>query len=460
MVVRVRTSKALGSPIGTFEIGLTFRGLTEFNRSSLNKVLVPDNMVLIAFDKGTADSTLENVMEGYVTKVFERTTVSDSGKPEREIVVTGMDAGKFLARHEIPALAVSARLWGRGEEAARALVDAVIAGGTVREVATKVFHLLSRLSQIKAATGGAIELFIDPSIDRLGGYTVHENVWIRFGKFWNVLHGVVDWPWNELFADFQPADSPYSFLGAEQFMVVLRRTPFDQEDWDKLPVTTIRDHELRYADTALSDDERVNLVYPVVAGMAAVMDGSADALACLYSLFDSASMKAHGTQPFHDRASSTYANTSDDLKRNEQAQEQFMKGQGVIAELVKLRGKILWRWFSINHLLFKGSWVVKGDPHIHIGTRVENQREPSDYFVVEEGDRRQYYVEQVIQDFNVRARSYFTHLAVTRGCHLGPLLQAQQPETLEDMSAEAIVSGLRGGTVFEGGIPGPQGSRG
>ncbi|MGH7859773.1 MAG: hypothetical protein ACREQY_20790, partial [Candidatus Binatia bacterium] len=56
-----------------------------------------------------------------------------------------------------------------------------------------------------------------------------------------------------------------------------------------------------------------------------------------------------------------------------------------------------------------------GDPLIRIGERVQNQLEPSDFFVAEEYERLVYYVERVVQDYSEDSRHYLTHVALTRG---------------------------------------------
>lgn len=443
MVKRVRTRKDIGQPVGTFEIALTFRSLDEFNRSSLNKILVPDNLVLIAFDKGTRTSTLRNVMEGFVTRPFARTTVGNDGKPQREIICTGWDAGKFLVRHEIPPQAIMARLWGRDEEKAREALGAQLAAGTVTQLTKNTFRLIADFSQIQAATQGAIGLFVDPSVERMGGQAINEQIWLRYGKFWNLLRGVVDEPWNEIWADYDPMGIQF---GPERYVIIVRRKPFDEEDWRKLPVRVLRDHEIRYHDTALSDDERVNVIFPMIGGALSTGDGFADQLAALYAISDADSMARHGTQPYQDRSESIYVNLPGPvggLMDDEVEQEKLLAGGGDLQELLTRRGQALWDWYSPNHLLHKGSYIIMGDPDLKIGMRVQDQAEPSDYFVIEEGERRQYYLEQVIQDFVIASRSYTTHLAVTRGQPLGGLIKARNP-------ARGRIS-----VVFKGGIDGP-----
>lgn len=421
-VRRIKTTKHLHTPVGQFEVVLTFASLASLGGAdlSMNRVFVPDNGLQIELDTGLPGTDLVPVMQGFITRVFERTSVEDSGKVAREIVVTGQDAAKFLARHEIPVQITSKRMWGREEEAGR-ITDGILISGTVKHTLETIYYgILTRVTNLLAISptgGGAIDLELDDTLDDLGGYGKGQPVWLRNGKAWSILHGVADCPWNEIFTDFRALNEPLLWndgaVSPGQFYLFARQTPFSKKNWERLPTTTVPDHEIRYADTALADDERVNAIFPTIGGIMGGNDGFNDEILARYALFNRDSMFRHGAQPIQPR--SVYMNTPEDAKKNDDALEQLRAKGGPLAELLTVRANVLWSWFSQNHLLHKGSWVVLGNPYLRIGQRVKNQDDSSDFFVRQEYLRRTYYIESVIQDYSEDARSYFTHLALTRG---------------------------------------------
>lgn len=464
-VRRLRTAKFINSPAGTFELGLTFRGLDEIDRASLNQVLVPDNLVEIKLDAGLPSTTLQTVMRGWIISVRQKTTIGANGRPNREVVVTGQDSGKFLLRHELPGHLLTAFVMGE-KEAGRRLELGLTFGGTVGQVLQGLFQrLLVNLLPSPVVLREGIRLLTDPdlgppgtagrSADALHSYVSLSSVWERNGKFWNLFRDYVDAPWNEAFGDyvddpetrfpnytssaeFDEPSTPIAEIdalggsttrapSAPGYHVVVRPQPFSKERWDRLPTTVVRDDELRLEDMRLGDDERINLVRVPTSGKhAASSDYYHDATVHQTVHFSKESADRHGTQGM---SPATIYTDLDGGHQDAIAQRDIAAGRGEIAAAIRTRARRLWDWYSINDRLWKGAWVIAGNPNIRIGQRAANQSEASAFFTTMEYERRCYYVERVVQDY-VDGSHFFTHLALTRGQPLGSYILANEPDPL------------------------------
>jgi len=426
-LLRARTMKSLEGPNGTFELVFTFAGLdtasmpfggVTIDRRALSEVLVPENMVQVAFDQGIPGSEITTVMQGTITKVFAKTTIDASGRPRREIIVTGEDWGKLLVEHDLPVHLFTTFIQGGREPVERALKKLSVIGAVGRvceDLFTSVFR--DQLGDIPTFTLGLRDLYaidIEPELfDQARGYIYADGVWMRQGKFWNALRGLADEPWNELYADWDDL--------IRKFVIRLRRRPFEPDLWEALPVRTVTDDELLYVETTLTDHERVNWVLVVPSGLIhSTTDQSLDFLTFLVRRFDREDAEAHGARllkrqsAFVDYPGGRNGAT---LLNDPEEQARLAGGSGRVFTNLDRRVRQLWDWFAINHRLRCGTWVCSGRPDIHIGERVANQREPSASFVNTEDARRTYYVEKVIHDY-VEGHHFFTHLALTRGMPL------------------------------------------
>lgn len=430
-VLRVRTTKALASPAGAFQVICSFE-VPAGQSLPLNQLLVPGNTVDIRLDAGLPDSTLETVMLGWITAVEESVQLDQRGRPMRNVVLTGQDMGKFFLRHDLPGHMLTGYIMG-DKEITQRLDAGLFISGLVGDVLRKLFRsVFETLTPTPLQVLEEGQLLTDPVLDGEGkdallSWLSIDSIWTAHGKFWNTFRQYADLPWNEVFGDYIPDPKESSLkdyklerpkqtttLGADGgagYYLIARRVPFDQERWDALPTTQLFDDEIKMQRLRLSDDERVNLVLvqPFGRGTRIASDQPFEG-ACMRSLYwDKDSTQRHGTQSFI--TSTIYSDLGGTAHLDPTAQRQFSGGDGPITDPVRQRARLLWGWHSVNHRLRKGTLVVAGNPHIRIGERVRHAG--GGYHGTEASPTMTAYVEQVVQDFAVGSH-YLTHLAVTR----------------------------------------------
>ena len=477
----VRTVTTLEKPNGTFELKLTFQSVEEAVRGlfgfgfpvetalskSMNMLAVPENVIDISFDNGRGgqgvigtilngvDDGFENVMRGTITKIEEKTTVDESLRVNREIVASGESLGKLLVRHQVAAHKFTAFIQG-GTDLLHKEGLAIILNGDIGTIAQRFFDFVFRDELVDEdlfalTLRDHFVIDIEPELkDPNVGFAFLQSVWLRQGKFWNELRGLADEPWNELYADwvpdYIPRDTPPELIGTAagptpepRFVICLRRRPFDEEQWNNLLTHEIADEEIRFRQFSVSDDERVNWVMVKPAGgQSAASDHGIDFVTMLTRRFDQESAEAHGAQLMK-RQSSFYdfpSGKGGSAVRDAEEHERLMNRTGVLFANLDIRADKLWRWYSINHRLARGTMIVSGRPEIKIGTRWANQEGPSDFQVDQEYPRLTGYVEQVIHDFSEQGRHFFTHLGVTRCMPLGTFMEPLH-NGLDDPDVEA-----------------------
>ena len=441
LVKRIRTIKTIGQPNGTFELGLTFQSLKDAipaltETRAMNMLAVPQNLCEISLGGGVKGRELTSVMQGVVTRVYERTALSEDGEPQREVVLAGEDWGNILANHELPAHHFSARIQGDVKRLYAEDTNGILLTGTCGDVNQRLYDAIfvKRTQALQLKTNQVFALDIDKSLfGAARGYIYQGDIWSRQGRFWTTLRSLADEPWNELSAQWNPEwvpqgpgdgleiipklVAPSTEEGSQRkFVIRLRRRPFDKERWNALPTHTVTDDELRYHEAALADDERLNWIgVDPLHLMRVAGEQNLDFINYTYSRYDLDDAEAHGAR--RRRFPTAYGDMPSGrgtLLTDPQELENLAHGEGEAAKLYQDRVQFVWDAYNINHRLYRASWVVRGRPEIRVGDRVANQRDPSAYFVKEETERRVYYVETVVQDL-LEGHHYFTHLGLTRG---------------------------------------------
>lgn len=448
-VTRVRTTKAMASPAGQFEIGLAFDRLTAAEQRSLQLVLQPDNLLLIDFDRGLPESSLTRVMEGWISVVGEQTAISGD-RVRREITVCGQDAGKFLVRHELPGHLFTAFIQGDPEAIKRAS-GGIVFGGTPGDCLRKIFQqVFGVFVPSPRVVVDRVTLRMHPDIegretpgrssDALLSYRRASSIYQEHGKFWSLFQSFTDRPWNHAYADYLSAAdlqgeyADYTRTLASEtaqrtdrggFSIIVRPMPFGRAPWTALPTTTVWDSEILAEHYARSDGERVNLVMVQPQGNLAGLDVYAAAIMYRTALYRRQSAARHGIQPF--MAATSYTDLDGRAHSDPERMGAAAAGSGDVFDALAGRARRLWDWYSINAELASGGLVCAGNPALKIGQKLAHQRQPSARFDVTEGVRREFFIEQVVQDY-VEGSHYRTQVALTRGQPLDGFIAAEEPE--------------------------------
>jgi hypothetical protein len=458
LIERLRTSKTLQSPAGTFELTCTWEPPPGFTKS-LGRILLPGNIVEIALDAGLPDSTMQVVMRGWVGAIEESETMDGRGRPIRSIAVSGEDCGRYFLRHDFGSYLFTAYTWGDEEMTSR-MAKYITMGGSCGSVLRQIFlAVFQDMTPILAVTEEG-QLLTEGILDNQGSLAdedywpasmqIEQGVWAANGKFWSTFNQYVDRPWNEAFGDYIPdpqrllaqgyqlaspkgsgisfpdlkigdpipkvvKSSIYGDLPGAGYYLVVRRAPFSKARWDALPKTVVFDSEVKLARTRISDDERVNLVivHPFGSGYESMSDIPHQAADFRNLLRDTDSMRRYGINMEDVR---TIYWSFESSPQDPKAQQQYAQKSDPMSQAIYNRTNALWRWHSINHLLRTGVMVIAGIPNIRIGERITGQGidVPSAYFTDVEQIRQTFYVERVVQEY-VDGSSYLTHLALTRG---------------------------------------------
>ena len=450
IVERIRTTKNLATPMGTFEITCTYDAVPGMPGLPVSQVLIPGNVIDIAFDTGLPDTDLEVVMRGYVSLVEQSETLDGRGRPIRSIQVAGYDCGGWFMKHMQPVWMYSN--FSHGDPEAKARFEALVyiggsIGACLRQLFLAIFTQVAPLQTViedgQFITEPILDNQDDGTLDYWPAFNNITNVADFNGQFWSAFQQYADHPWVESFGDYIPNPASTHFAnylmaspkfsagdvhstvpastGGAGYYLISRRTPFSIERWNALPKTTIFDSEVKLARTRQDDAERVNVVYvnpggPGFESTAAIPVYGADAR---YVHRDEDSMKRYGT--CMRQFSSIYSAFATDPK-DPQVQTQYAAGQGDFASMTARRADTLWRWFSINHKLASGVIITAGIPSIRIGEKVVGQGSDvgsaylvgAAYGVGAEQIRRDWYVTQVVQEY-VDGANYLTNIAVTRG---------------------------------------------
>jgi hypothetical protein len=482
-VMRVRTTKSLTSPAGQFELTCTYEPPSGLYGALLgrpvSRILVPGNIVDIWLDAGLVGTpNMEWVMRGWVNSIEEQEALDGHGRPVRAITISGQDCGQFFVRHDLPGHLLTAYIQG-DQEAAKRLQNGIALSGTTGKLLRQIFlAIFQDLTPLLAVVEEG-QLLTEPVLDAEGpddedmwtSMLALDSIWDANGKFWSTFQQYLDRPWNECFGDLipspafnekfygsyhlakpnLPADATLLNAGGAGYYLIARRVPFSKARWSALPTTTIFDSEVKLARLRLADDERVNLVLvtPFGHGYDVTQDLWQQAAAYRGILLDRDSMRRYATQSM--QARTLYTDLAAAHLDPDKIKE-WVADDGSLSAVTHARTLALWRWFSINHELYRGVIVMAGTPSIRIGERVQNQPGGSDYFVATEQDRRAFYVEQVVQDY-VDGSHYLTHLALTRGQPAGGFIEAKTDGIENVPEATSTVGPFAGGYVFPGGVP-------
>lgn len=201
------------------------------------------------------------------------------------------------------------------------------------------------------------------------------------GSMWSFMKKVADEPFHEIFWEIED-NKP---------TLILRPTPFNKEDWDKLERFSINDADVVSDGVGKSDVETYSLFS---VGMETAF--SKDDIS-----------KTTGIIPlWNEEFAGKYGikRLDEDTMYSVMADSEDADGVG---ELLKQYQIDLYNWYIKNNSFYNGSLIVRGDNRYKVGTRLLYQSE-------EDNITREYYIKSVSHTF-VNYGQWATELGVIRG---------------------------------------------
>lgn len=419
------TSKSLASPAGTWSVTLPDRPIYRqryHNHPTLGSggrghrwsdVLRADDLVVIRMQRPPYPMT--TVMVGLVEGIPIRTKTATPEGVIRSISISGQDLGKLF---------LNAKAWYASETpgadptgyALRNFVKLAPGHNWTGETRARLIHNV--MTNLFAPLTKASYPLGDPLGSKLEASTLlglmlgrsDDQVSLSFpylqmeGPIWTFLRQVVEDPWFELFVDTLENDdllhNAYHPKGIDVFeegqtkvdggatgnYLVMRQTPFDKEDWERLPAFEFDDLSVTgYEVGGVPSDEIANFFYakPLFSGL----DGAGHQDLVRSWAWNHTSVDRHGIRslikPFQ----------GFDLKR-------------LNLEYVQKQSDRLCRWFQGNDEFLAGQITVQGHPAYKVGCRA----------IHVDDDRRkwEYYLETVGHSFQAFSQ-YQTSLGLSRG---------------------------------------------
>jgi len=398
-LVSLGTNKAYGRAAGTFQILLTAKVFGKLNLG-YEKRIQPNDLVTIELDAGAGDG-LKPVMIGLVDRV-SKTSNTAGNNPQRGVKISGRDLGKLLVTHDIgwdiSGAQTQNTIQKQGEGAGVKKLDAnylsrfTLQTGTATSLIMQIFGIF-----LKALNSSAQAKFIFTST------TDDEwEIWdsslqtIQDASAWAAMERHSHRPWNMLHCDT---------FDLNTFQITLERNPInDQGMLDRPESAThfIDDNGIVMEDVGCSDGERVNLLCYWPTAYHVTPESTVDIVMAHPDLtkFDEAQIELNGYCPYtiKDNFSPPAVRTAIDED-----------GYGILVAEAIPRAEIFWNWYSMNHELESGTFLIHGDPAIKAG----------DVLLVRQGTtstKKEYLIEQVVHSYSVWPRIAFTTtMQVTRG---------------------------------------------
>lgn len=369
-IVEVDTDNDLTYDAGTFTITLTAR-----NR--WDKVVASNDLVLISMvrDDGQ-DAQTASVMVGLVDDVRKSTQITEGGV-SRQVSVTGRSMAKALINFEIGAVPeVDVTVDSVGWLEGRITFNGVPSSQIVQQVMEKIVF---QYMNYTFSTGATFKDLIDMNLtSRAGEATANDQTFNNFqGSILSFLQQIIDDPWNELFWEV--------YDGVPT--LVERPTPFNQSEWNALPLHTVTDEDVVTDDTGRSDVEAYTLFSVQMATYFNALNSS----------------QQTGIKPlWYELYSKKYG-----VRRLNRFTNYVIYGDSDMTTKLNNYQTDLYNWNIMNPDFYNGTITVTGQNYYKIGDRLL-------YKSAEDGTDIEYYIEGVSHQF-VSFSHWTTTLSVTRG---------------------------------------------
>ena len=277
------------------------------------------------------------------------------------------------------------------------------------------------------------------------------------GSLNQMIKSVASRPFMEVFFDtYKDKD------GYEMSELIVRRTPFDEEDWEALDELNMYSHEVIKEEVGQNDTETYS-VYNVVPGSKLEEDISIftakpqtnESLISHYgykllqvenpflsmmseealeSALEDSEDEDGDTEDEAEEEEKVDVTTDEDTEAEDRdtedeageeekvdvtTDEDTDESEGADPERVERFSKRLYYWYSMNPLFYSGSFVVAGHPSYRVGKRLIYHDEIKK-------EKWEFYIEGVQHNFS-RESGYTTIINVTRGLKIGGKVKRFEP---------------------------------
>lgn len=395
-VISIATNKGYCRVSGTWQMILTYQ---EIDGQRYDELIQTDDMVTIELDAG-AGQGFQPIMVGLVDRV-SRTFNAGGNNPQRNVKLSGQDLGKLLVKHNIGWDVSGAQvqlMQQQGETAPTKELEANYISRVTLQAGTAE-NLISQLMDIFI---GALDSNAATKFGFASSTDDNWEVWdsslqyIRGTSAWSAMERYAHKPWNMLHADTVSLGS---------FQVTLERNPIDDQGRLTRPDSMtheIGDEDIVQEDVGCSDQERINLLCYWPSMYKISSDTIVEIVMANKDLtsFDEDEIKLHGYCPKVIDDNFNPPNITGPIDQ---------KGYDLLVGAAVTRADAFWNWYSMNHQLESGTFVIHGDPAMKAG----------DMLLVRQGTtgtKKEYLIEQVAHTYSVWPRVAFTTmLHVTRG---------------------------------------------
>ena len=250
---RVITTRHLGVPTGTFS--LEFKNTSTIDGKPLNEVISLRDKIEIFFRDIKGQYMRD--MVGVVADFPKFQQLLRGGAPDTTFRINGKTLTQGLVDYQIfyhnwlptksniggaRALSEGIQFKGSPDEIILDLVNSFVDKGQYAYELPGGVKLLNELVVAESTSTTAPQQGV--TFSPVGGiqhqkdlYTARTSILKQQGSLWSFLKMYSDPPWHELFSDMDVTnDIPTLYF---------RRTPFDFDDWKKLPIFTFEENELR-----------------------------------------------------------------------------------------------------------------------------------------------------------------------------------------------------------------------
>lgn len=373
-VISVNTTNDLAQDTGTFQIMLT-------NRNKWNKKLASNDLVSILMRRNGESDKKATVFVGLIDDVRKTTIVQDNNV-QRAVSVTGRSFFKSILNFEVGSvpeveeITTSSLGWLSGR--------ITFAGSSSSEIIKQLMEqLVFKYMNYKFENGKTLKGMLKLKLsNRAGEQLVDETSFINFqGNIHSFIKEVVDEPFNQFFCEVYDGDPT----------MVERATPFNPDDWNKLPMHKITDKDVVNENLGRSDIETFTLFS---VGAKNYFSG--------FDIYKTTGVRPLWFKPYFEKHGIKRLNRYTGYVGYGAEGDSTQTG-----EKLKQYQQDLLNWNVMNNNFYNGSIIVTGQSHYKIGDRLLFESEENE-------ETYELFIEGVSHNF-INFNSWTTTLQVTRG---------------------------------------------